>query len=364
MPRIRRSVPAALAALLALLSLLSTTANSASAQQPSAGFAPALRITEQTSGANQLIQAVHAVSDRVVWASGHGGLVLRTRNGGDSWQRLPVPDADSLEFRDVHATSADSAWILAAGAGARSRIYRTVDGGASWQLQFQNADSSAFYDCLAFLDGRRGVAYSDASGGRTLVLRTMDGGGTWALLPPDRVPAPLPAEGAFASSGLCVAAAPPSSLFIATGAPGARLFRSTDAGESWTAEATPFVRGAVAGVTGLAFQDALRGIAVAADIDRLRTDTSSAVVGVTVDGGRTWTLRERPPLPGALSGVAWVPGAGGETAVVVGFGGAFVTSDAARSWRTISDQVFTGVSAFGRTAWIAGGGGRITRLDW
>jgi len=368
MPPLRRRVRAASAtrpfALLALLSLLGPTATRASAQQPSAGFSPALRITEQTSGTTQLIQAVHAVSDRVVWASGHGGIVLRTRDGGDSWQRLPVPDADSLEFRDVHATSADSAWILAAGAGARSRIYRTVDGGASWQLQFRNADTSAFYDCLAFLDGRRGVAYSDASAGRTLVLRTVDGGGTWALLPPDRVPAPLPEEGAFAASGLCVAAARPSSLFIATGAPGARLFRSTDAGEHWTADSTPFVRGAVAGLTGLAFQDANRGIAVAADIDRLRTDTSSAVVGVTNDGGRTWTLRLRPPLPGALSGVAWVPGAGPETAVVVGFGGAFATSDAARSWRTISDQVYTGVAASGRTAWIAGGGGRITRLDW
>jgi photosystem II stability/assembly factor-like uncharacterized protein len=351
-------------ALLALLPSLAAFAHPAGAQQSSAGFAPALRITAQTSGTRQLIQAVHAVSDRVVWASGHGGVVLRTRDGGDSWQRLVVPDADSLEFRDVHATSADSAWILAAGAGARSRIYRTTDGGATWQLQFRNADTSAFYDCLTFLDARRGIAYSDASAGRTLILRTTDGGGTWTLLPPDRVPPPLPGEGAFAASGQCVAAAGPSSVLIATGTPGARLFRSTDAGEHFTAQGTPFVRGAVAGLTGLAFQDADRGIAVAADIDRLRTDTSSAVVGVTNDGGRTWTLRARPPLPGALAGVAWVPAVGSETAVVVGFGGAFVTSNAARSWRTISDQLFTGVSAFGRTAWIAGGGGRITRLDW
>jgi photosystem II stability/assembly factor-like uncharacterized protein len=353
---------ARLLALLSIVALLGSAAVRAGAQQP--GFAPALRITEQASGTSQLIQAVHAVSDRIVWASGHGGVVLRTRDGGDSWQRLVVPDADSLEFRDVHATSADAAWILAAGAGTRSRIYRTTDGGASWQLQFRNADTSAFYDCLTFLDGQRGIAFSDASAGRTMVLRTADGGGTWSLLPTDRVPAPLPGEGAFAASGLCVAAAGPSTVLIATGSPGARLFRSTDGGERWTAESTPFVRGPVAGLTGLAFQDATRGMAVAADIDRLRTDTSSAVVGVTSDGGRTWTLRARPPLPGALAGVAWVPGAGNETAVVVGFGGAFVTSDAARSWRTISDELFTGVAAVGRSAWIAGGDGRIMRLDW
>jgi hypothetical protein len=62
--------------------------------------------------------------------------------------------------------------------------------------------------------------------------------------------------------------------------------------------------------------------------------------------------------------VAWVPGAGASVAVVVGFGGAFVTPDAGRSWRVVSDQLYTGVAAVGRTAWIAGGDGRIARLDW
>ncbi len=321
-------------------------------------------MTEQSSGTTELIQAVHAVSRDVVWAAGHGSIVLRTRDGGTNWERLRVPDSDSLEFRDVHASSASTAWILAAGAGARSRIYHTTDGGATWQLQFRNTDTSAFYDCLTFLDGRRGVAYSDASDGRTRILRTDNGGRTWGLLPAAQVPAPLPGEGAFAASGLCVAGVKPRTLRIATGAPGARLFTSVDAGVRWTAASTPFVRGAAAGLTGLAFRDAHRGMMVAADISRLRTDTSSAVVGVTADGGRTWIMRPRPPLPGALAGVAWVPGAGKQTAIVVGFGGAFTTSDDGRTWRTLSDAIFTGVDAVGRTAWIAGGGGRIIRLDW
>jgi hypothetical protein len=153
-------------------------------------------------------------------------------------------------------------------------------------------------------------------------------------------------------------------VFVATGAPGARLFMSTDAGAKWSVLETPFVRAAVSGMTGMAFQNAKRGMAVAADINRLRTDTSSAVVGVTVDGGRTWTLRPRPPLPGALSGVAWVPGAGNETAVVAGFGGAFATNDDGRTWHVLSSATYTGVSAAGKTAWIAGSGGRITKLEW
>ena len=322
------------------------------------------RVSEQQSHTTQLIQAVHAVNEQVVWASGHGGVVLRTVDGGTTWERKLTPAGDSIQFRDVHALSADTAWILSAGNGNASRIYRTFNGGSSWTLQFINSDTAAFYDCLSFLDSKTGIAFSDASGKRTMILRTEDAGDSWELLAPRVVPEPLPGEGAFASSGLCVVAPDANTVFIATGSPGARLFRSRDAGKTWIVENTPFVRGPVAGLTGMAFKDAMNGIVVGANIERLKGDTSMSVVGVTNDAGRTWTMRTRPPLPGALSGVAWVPGAGPNHAVLVGFGGAFVTPDAGRTWHIISDQLYTGVGAVARTAWIAGGGGKITRLDW
>lgn len=323
------------------------------------------RVTEQQTNTTELIQAVHAVNDRVLWASGHGGVVLRTLDGGAHWEQRPTPAGDSIEFRDVHALNADTAFIMSAGNGPASRIYRTDNGGATWALQYQNTDTLAFFDCLAFLDRRTGIVFSDASGDRTNILRTANAGTTWALLPPSAAPAPLKGEGAFASSGLCVVATDARHAYIATGSPGARLFRTRDAGQRWTLQpAPPFVRSRSAGLTGMAFRTTTHGIMVGADIGRLRTDTSSAVVGVTTDGGTTWTMRPRPPLPGALSGVAWVPGAGKETAVVVGFGGAFVTPDAGRTWQVLSDKIYTGVAAVGRTAWMGGSGGKITRLDW
>ena len=51
----------------------------------------------------------------------------------------------------------------------------------------------------------------------------------------------------------------------------------------------------------MAFKDAMHGIVVGAHIERLKGDLSMSVVGVTDDAGRTWTMRPRPPLPGALS---------------------------------------------------------------
>ncbi|MEP6591949.1 MAG: oxidoreductase [Gemmatimonadota bacterium] len=336
-----------------------------------AGLAPALAgqsptVTAQGSGTTQLLQAVSAVNEQVVWASGHGGAVVRTLDGGAHWQLLPVPGADKLEFRDLHAFSADLAWIMSAGPGAQSRIYHTRDGGATWDLQFTNADSAAFYDCITFFDQRTGVAFSDAAGGRTLVLRTIDGGEHWALLSPAAVPPPLTGEGAFAASGGCLVSAGAKRGWIATGSPEARILRTDDAGAHWRAFATPFVRSAEgAGMTATSWLDERRGIGVAARISaRGATDTASAAVGISEDGGATWTLASRPTEPGGIYGVAWVPAAGRNTAVAAALSGLQVTTDAGAHWTVAGAGAFWSVGAAGRRAWGVGPGGKITRLDF
>ncbi len=320
------------------------------------------RITSQNIPGNALIFAVHASSAQVVWASGTGGTILRTVDGGTTWSAKPVPGGESLQFRDIHAFGADTAFALAIGNGEASRIYRTNDGGNSWREQFRNADSAAFYDCFTFLDSQRGVVFGDAAHGRTHILRTANGGQSWALLSAAAVPAPLEGEGAYAASGRCVVHAG-EHVYVATGGPGSRLFVSSDAGETFSVRETPFVRSASAGTSGLSFRDPHHGIGVAGDMTNLRGDSASAVVSVTSDGGLTWTLRARPPLPGALTGVTWVPDVGAETAVAAGFGGVFSSRDGGRSWQTLSDQGHAGLDSYGRTAWV-GGRGSILRIDW
>ena len=48
--------------------------------------------TTQTSGVTARLRGVSAVSERVAWASGSGSTVLRTMDGGQSWQKLHVTD--------------------------------------------------------------------------------------------------------------------------------------------------------------------------------------------------------------------------------------------------------------------------------
>lgn len=59
------------------------------------------------------------------------------------WGR-PVAGTDSLQFRDVHAVDAETAYLLSIGSGADSRIYRTDDGGRSWNLQWTIPDGRPY----------------------------------------------------------------------------------------------------------------------------------------------------------------------------------------------------------------------------
>ncbi len=50
----------------------------------------------------------------------------------------PAPNRST--FRDVEAFNENDAYLLAAGPGATSRIYKTNDAGAHWTLQLKNED--------------------------------------------------------------------------------------------------------------------------------------------------------------------------------------------------------------------------------
>src|SRR3990172_4953645 len=220
-------------------------------------------LTEQASGVQATLQAVSPVNDSVVWVSGHAGVTLRPLDGGRTWIRPAAPGGDSLQFRDVHAVSRDTAYVLSAGPGERSRIYQTNDGGASWQLQFLNRDSSAFYDCFDFWDARHGIAISDAVAGRLVVITTRDGGTTWTPAPREALPAADSGEGAFAASGTCLATMPPGYVWIGTGAGGVgKVYWSADSGATWTVVTLPLEDGSPSsGVVSLAFRDSLNGTA-------------------------------------------------------------------------------------------------------
>ena len=136
----------------------------------------------QNSRTTARLRGVNAVSAQVAWASGSNGTYLKTIDGGATWQAATVPGSESLDFRDVEAFDASTAYLLSIGEGEKSKIFKTTDGGRNWKLQFTNRNPKAFFDAIAFWDAKRGIAFSDPVDGRLLIIRTEDGGASWTWM--------------------------------------------------------------------------------------------------------------------------------------------------------------------------------------
>ena len=340
--------------------LVGATTITCATNPPPPEAAPSL--TAQTSGTTQLLQAVSPVSESVVWVSGHGGTYAHTIDGGDTWESAVVPDAETIQFRDVHAVSAATAYLLGAGPGDMSRIYKTTDAGATWELQWVNSHPDGFYDCLDFWDADRGAVYGDEVDGHLSILTTADGGVTWTPVPQDRLPPAQEGEGGLAASGLCLVTGPDGLGWIATGAAdSARVLRTEDYGHSWTAAPTPIAGGAAEGLTAVSFRDSRHGIIVGGNIGDPEGHTDN--VAVTGDGGRTWTLAGRPTIAGAFYGGLYVPGVNALWVVGVGPAGADYSVDDGLTWMSLDTLSYWAVGFATPTAgWLVGPGGRITKV--
>lgn len=311
--------------------------------------------TAQTSGVTARLRGVSAVSERVVWASGAQGTVIRSEDGGASWRRLSVPDADTLDFRDVDAVDARTAYILSIGNGDASRIYKTSDAGATWTLQFRNDDPKAFFDAMTFRDARHGLAFSDSIDGKFVILSTDDGGAHWNRIPDAVLPAALPGEGAYAASGSNIAVRG-QRIWIGTTA--SRVLWSADDGRSWNVSKTPLPTGPSAGIFSIAFRDDTHGIVVGGDYKLEGEATDNAAV--TSDRGRTWTPIRG--LSGFRSAVAYLPGRP-QSVLAVGPSGTDLSADDGNTWKPIAGG-FHALSIAPRSpvAWGVGEKGATAKL--
>ncbi|HKE60533.1 MAG TPA: hypothetical protein VKB46_27690 [Pyrinomonadaceae bacterium] len=314
----------------------------------------------QTSGVSARLRGVSAVSDLVAWTSGSGSTVLRTTDGGVSWQKLSVTE-DRLDFRDVDAINARLAYVLSIGNGPQSRIYKTTDGGQTWQLQFKNEDPKAFLDAMTFWDADHGIAFGDSVDHKFYILMTVDGGAHWSRVDPGSLPAALENEGAFAASGTNIAVMGKTHAWIGTGAAtSARVLRTTDGGRSWQIASTPLSSGASAGIFSIAFRDEKHGVVAGGDYTKEKESNNN--LAMTSDGGANWTLVKG--LSGFRSAVAYVPGS--KTLVAVGPAGGDYSTDDGKTWTPLDGPGFDTLSfAPGKSvAWASGAKGILAKLTF
>ncbi len=320
--------------------------------------------TPQQSNTTASFRGLSVVDANVVWASGTGGTFLRTTDGGRTWQPGTVDGAEKIDFRDVHAIDANTAYLLSIGSGSNSRIYRTVDAGKNWSLQYSEQNPKGFLDCMAFWDARHGIAVGDSIDGRFELLLTSDGV-HWAPLEAQKLPEAEAGEGAFAASGTCIAALGGKkgswqAWFVTSKA--ARVFHTADSGKMWTAVSTPIMSGTDSvGIFSLALIDENRLAIVGGDYRSPTLAKQNAAV--SYDGGKTWTLSRKLPA-GFRSGIAIVPDTPGPTAIAVGTTGIDYSLDHGGSWTHMDDTNLNAVAfADAHLGWVVGPKGVILTFE-
>lgn len=317
-----------------------------------------------TSGVDASLRGLCVVDANVLWVSGTDNTVLRSVDGGESFENVSLSVDEALDFRDIHAFDADHAVILSAGQPAR--VYVTDNGGRDWSMSFEHPDERAFFDALSFWNRNDGIAMSDPIDGRVLLIKTSDGGKTWFELGDVRRPKSLIGEAGFAASGTNMRVLGNGVVHIALGgatedkiATTSRVVSSYDGASVWTSSLVPVPRSASAGIFSMAFDSAGNGVAVGGDYKRPELQTGN--IALTNDGGKTWLKPSGTSPLGFRSGVAVREHGDQRLWVTVGTNGTDLSRDDGNSWQPASETGFHAVQFVGQAGFASGSDGRIAK---
>lgn len=258
--------------------------------QPSVQRLPKVVFTNIETPASASLRGLHVVNEQVIWASGSDGTVLLSTDGGASWGSKSIEGAESNDFRSIHAWDEKRAMVF--GVAGSDFGYRTIDGGETWKVVYQDSTQGLFFNSLKFASDLVGLAVSDPVGGKLFVIRTEDGGENWARVL--EIPDVDVGEANFAASNTCIEFLPTGKAWIGTGGMAARIFRSEDFGKSWEAIKTPMIRGlASSGIFSVCFKNDELGMIVGGIYDE--PEFNSNIAAYTVDGGANWLPAENMP---------------------------------------------------------------------
>jgi photosystem II stability/assembly factor-like uncharacterized protein len=145
--------------------------------------------------ASSFVDQAGVARDGSVWAIRGRGLAI-SRDHGQTWAEHELP-TDAVFPGNLALADADHAWVLdplgadvgSSNGGASVVVYRTSDGGATWQYTSVAATSAnPIFSQVRFVDDKVGflVLGQDGGGpdgvlshGTSTIMRTEDGGATW-----------------------------------------------------------------------------------------------------------------------------------------------------------------------------------------
>ena len=206
------------------------------------------------SGTKEALTCVSFADEKNGWAAGHGGVIVHTEDGGNTWRIQRESSSENNPLFDIQFVSQSVGYAC----GAYDTLLKSTDGGKTWTLSAPGSDN--IYNGLAFFDEETGFLVGEFG----TVLRTTDGGKSWEKIDLGGH------EGSLFGITLL-----DSQRILVYGVAG-NVFRSEDGGHHWVE------------VSLEQDKSLFRG---AADGDTVVLVGSTGTVLVSSDGGKSFLLR-------------------------------------------------------------------------
>ncbi|MBA3762521.1 MAG: glycoside hydrolase, partial [Chthoniobacterales bacterium] len=269
-----------------------------------------------------------------------GDGIYKSNDAGKTWTHLGLRDGQQIAQLAIDPGNADRVFVAVAGhpygPNEERGIYRSLDGGRSFEkvlgkdentgggdVQIDPSHPEIIYASL--WEAREGPwensSWNGTNGG---IFKSIDGGTTWQQLTNG-----LPAD--VVQANIAIAPSSPQTLFAAVGSKaGSKLFRSENAGETWT----------------VATDDARPGTGIGGgDLPVVRFDpknpdvvySASVVCWKSTDGGKTWDGWRGAPGGDDYQNV-WINPSNPEVMLLASDQGAIVTVNGGTSWSSWYNQ--------------------------
>jgi len=265
--------------------------------------------------------------------------IYKTTDGGETWKFMGLYDTGQIGAVAIHPTNPNIVWVAAQGdtfkANSERGIFKTTDGGATWKKVLFVSDKIGAMDVdlqpghpdvvYAWMSRLERKPWTIISGGPAAdgagFYKSTDGGEHFT-----KIVGGLPNE-LIGKANLAVTAANPNRIYALVEAkPGGALYRSDDAGQSWTATNSP------AGM----IQRPFYYVALGAD----PTNADVVYGGAegfykSTDGGKTFQGMQTPH---GDNHDIWISPKDGNIMIQSNDGGANVSTNGGRTWSTLMNQ--------------------------
>ena len=173
--------------------------------------------------------------------------MFKSEDGSATWSYIGLEDTRYIARIVIDPKNTDRIWVAGTGSlfgtNPERGVYRSLNGGDTWDLVLSVTDSTAATDIAidparpdtvfaAMWERHRGLTYRRSGGATSGIYRSYDGGDSWAELTNG-----LPSGNDVGRIGISVCASNPDVIYAIYNmwtANEARVYKSADGGDSWT----------------------------------------------------------------------------------------------------------------------------------